>query len=589
MIFVIAMIGVIAVNSRLVARGVLKPLRLIQGGAEQVGRGDFDHRIGSGKDDEIGDLARAFDAMTVRLQHTRAAADAARKAVHAQANLMAAVFNNMHDGLSIVDADLNIVRVNPAARRLMGLEPGDPLPARWTDITGRYRADRVTPIKPDELQLGRVLRGEPVTHSELFLVNDKHPRGLCLESVSKSIGDDTDMGAALTIWHDVTAARQVEQTLRESEALKRAVIENAMDCIISIDQKGRIIDFNPAAEHTFGYRREDVLGRELAETIFPPHLREAHHRGLAHYLKTGEGPVLGKRVELDAMRADGSEFPVELGITAMRIGEQSLFTAHLRDITERQRAAHEIRQLNETLGLRAAQLESANQELESFCYSVSHDLRAPLRAIDGFSRMLVEQYSPQASPEALRYLARVRANAQQMGTLIDDLLAFSRLGRQQMAPQSINTTDLVQQCVSVLRAGGDGEAVSFTVGQLPACEGDPGLIREVWMNLLSNAFKFSSKCAAPQVEAGTVASEVAGGNPVYFVRDNGAGFDMRYADKLFGVFQRLHAVTEFPGTGVGLALVQRIVQRHGGRIWAEAQPGYGATFFFTLGEHHVQR
>ena len=434
-----------------------------------------------------------------------------------------------------------------------------------------------------------MLRGEPVTSGELFLVNDKHPRGLCLESVTKSIAGDTDMGAALTIWHDVTAARRVAQTLRESEALKRAVIENAMDCIVSIDQGGRIVDFNPAAEHTFGYRREDVIGRDLAETIIPPRLREAHRRGLAHYLKTGEGPVLGKRVELDAMRADGSEFPVELGITAMQIGEQTLFAAHMRDITERKRVSYEIMQLNETLGLRATQLESANQELESFCYSVSHDLRAPLRAIDGFSRMLVEQYSPHASPEALRYLARVRANAQQMGTLIDDLLAFSRLGRQQMAPQSINTADLVQQCVSVLRAGGDGEAVSFTLGQLPACEGDPGLIREVWMNLLSNAFKFSGKCATPQVEAGTIASEVAGGNPVYFVRDNGAGFDMRYADKLFGVFQRLHAVTEFPGTGVGLALVQRIVQRHGGRIWAEAQPGHGATFFFTLGEHHVQR
>ena len=435
MIFVLLMIGIIAANAHLITRGILRPLRNIQDGAGRVGGGDFEHRIGIATNDEIGDLAGAFDAMTLRLHQTRTSLAAAEETQRAQANLMEAVFNNMHDGLSIVDADLNIVRVNPAARRFLGLEPDDPLPAKWTDIKGRYRPDRVTLINPEELQVVRVMRGEPMSSGELFMINDKHPQGLCLESVTKSIAGATTLVAALVIWHDVTAAR---------------------------------------------------------------------------------------------------------------------------------RAADDITRLNQGLALRAAELETANKDLEAFSYSVSHDLRAPLRAIDGFSRLILE--NPQGG-DTLHYLQRVRTNAQQMGTLIDDLLAFSRLGRQQLSVQSVSTAALVRQCLDTLRAadgGGRVASAAVSVGELPVCSGDPGLLREVWMNLLSNAFKFSGKHAAPRIEIG--ASATANG-AVYFVRDNGAGFDMRYTDKLFGVFQRLHTVREFPGTGVGLALVQRIVQRHGGRIW----------------------
>lgn len=241
---------------------------------------------------------------------------------------------------------------------------------------------------------------------------------------------------------------------------------------------------------------------------------------------------------------------------------------------------------------RAELLEQANKELEAFSYSVSHDLRAPLRAIDGFSRILLEEYAPQLVPEAQRYLRLVRGNAKQMGYLIDDLLTFSRLSRQPLQKQLVAPADLVRECLEDLRAEREGRRVEITIGDasaalrqgskqaLPACEADPSLLKQVWINLLSNALKFTRHREVAVIEIGCREED---DEDVYFVKDNGVGFDMQYVGKLFGVFQRLHRAEEYEGTGVGLAIVQRIVHRHGGRVWAEAEVDKGATFYFTLG------
>lgn len=242
-------------------------------------------------------------------------------------------------------------------------------------------------------------------------------------------------------------------------------------------------------------------------------------------------------------------------------------------------AAH----LQETLGLiekRLQERDAAIQELEAFCYSVSHDLRTPLRAVDGFAQLAVKDLGPDTKAETKHYLARVREGAQRMGNLIDDLLAFSRLGRRAMNVQEIASETLVQECLETLRNEYDPHKTQIKISQLARCRGDPHLLKQVWINLLSNALKFSGKTIGARIEIGSLEQN---GETVYSVRDNGAGFDMRYADKLFGVFQRLHGIAEFPGTGVGLAIVQRIIKQHGGRIWAEAAPGQGATFHFTLG------
>jgi PAS domain S-box-containing protein len=259
-------------------------------------------------------------------------------------------------------------------------------------------------------------------------------------------------------------------------------------------------------------------------------------------------------------------------------------TAQLRhEIMERKQAEEEVQRLNAELEQRViertVQLEMTIKELEAFSYSVSHDLRAPLRAIDGFSRILLENHASQLQPEVAHHLRTIFESTQQMGRLIDGLLALSRLSRQPLHKQEIASAELVRQALESLSNEQAGRRVEVSMGELPACQGDPMLLRQVWVNLLSNAFKFTRRREAAQIRIGGMERE---GETVYFVQDNGAGFDMQYAGKLFGVFQRLHSAQEYDGTGVGLAVVQRIVHRHGGRVWAEAVPGEGATFYFTL-------
>lgn len=400
------------------------------------------------------------------------------------------------------------------------------------------------------------------------------------------IGDDIDTLAILAercainlsnaeaVAQERAAIEQLEASnmqLQATQARFQALFQTAPDGVVSADQEGLIVLMNHGAERMFGYRAEEIVGKPVT-ILMPVRLHTPHLEGLQRFLATGESRVIGRSVELVGKRRDGTEFPIELSLAHWKVGDGDFFTALVRDITERKLAQEAITE-------RTAELEAAVKELEAFSYSVSHDLRAPLRAIDGFSRILVEEHGPHLPDEAQRYLRIVRDNAQQMGRLIDDLLAFSRLSRQSLTKQVVVLRDVAKQALEDLQAEQEGRQIEITFGTLPPCQADPALMRQVLVNLLSNALKYTRRREEARIEVGSLEE---GGECIYFVRDNGAGFDMRYADKLFGVFQRLHRADEFEGTGVGLAIVQRIIYRHGGRVWGEAEPDKGATFFFTL-------
>ena len=352
--------------------------------------------------------------------------------------------------------------------------------------------------------------------------------------------------------------------LQQSEARLRAVTETAHDAIIAAGTDGNITYWNPGAARIFGYAGDEVLGRPLT-MLMPERFRDLHRQGIARYVATEDARVVGRTVELEGRRKDGKEFPLELSLAAARTDAGISFTGIIRDITERKRIEQALRE--------------TNAELESFSYSVSHDLRAPLRAIHGFARILLEDHGPQLEAEAQRLLGVIDENTRRMGQLIDDLLAFSRLGRKELETAPVNMTDLVEGIADGLRRGEGDRAIDVAIAALPPAHGDRDLLRQALTNLLQNALKFTRRRPAARIDIGTRAD---GGETVYFVKDNGAGFDERYAGKLFGVFQRLHRVDEFEGTGVGLAIVQRIIHRHGGRVWAEGKVDEGATFYFTL-------
>ena len=391
--------------------------------------------------------------------------------------------------------------------------------------------------------------------------------------------------AVLVVVHDVTERKRAEAALRQSDARHRAILEAALDCIVTMDGDGRVIEFNPAAERTFGYRKRDVFGRPLADLIIPPDLRQAHLDGLARHRATGEHRVLGHRIEMRAMRSDGSEFPVEVAITRIPGGDaEELYTGYLRDITERKQSHDASRALNAELeqrvSQRTAELQAAIDELEAFSYSVSHDLRTPLRTIDGFSQALVEDAGPVLNAATRTHLERIRKATQRMGQLIDDLLQLSKVSRGEMTREAVDLGELAGRIANELNKRAGGHTPAITITPPLVAMGDPRLLRIVLENLLDNAWKFTSRQTDARVEVGSVGGP--DGSTIFFVRDNGVGFDPAYAEKLFAPFQRLHTTSEFQGTGIGLATVRRIVHRHGGQVWAEGAPGGGARVSFTL-------
>jgi PAS domain S-box-containing protein len=395
-----------------------------------------------------------------------------------------------------------------------------------------------------------------------------------------------------------------QRELAEDHARLAGIIGSAMDAIISVDAAQRITLFNAAAEKMFGCPASVAIGQPLQQFI-PARFREAHSRGMAAFGRTGVATrVAGHLRPLTGLRANGEEFPAEASISQAEVGGKKIYTVILRDVAVREggqqqleaqaaalrkqarlvsEADEKVSRLNQELEhrveARTAELTSANRELESFAYSVAHDLRAPLRHIDAFGRILEEEYASSLPPEAQHYLECIRTGSRQMSQLLDDLLNLSRVARQALDLSLTPLGALVEALIVEMKDKTDGRTVKWRINPLPTSLCDPGLIKQVFAELLGNAVKYTRPRDPAVIEVGTIDYQ---GGAAIFVRDNGVGFNMKYADKLFGVFQRLHRTEEFEGTGVGLATVDRIIRKHGGCVWAEGAVGKGAVFYFTV-------
>jgi PAS domain S-box-containing protein len=371
--------------------------------------------------------------------------------------------------------------------------------------------------------------------------------------------------------------RDVTHRVHEEQKF-RNLLESAPDGMVIVGSDGCIQLVNAQTEKLFGYSRAELVGQPV-EILIPQRFHGSHIGHRQDYSQSPRARAMGAALELFGLRKDSTEFPVEVCLSPLETSEGTLISSAIRDVTERRRSDESIQRLNAELRRRVAEATAVNKELESFSYSVSHDLRAPLRHIDGFARILQEEHAEKLSAEGRHHLDRILSAVTQMGRLVDDLLALARISRKEMLRERVNLSELVRQAVAELPGEPNERDIEWRIEPLPDVECDPGLLKLVFSNLLSNAVKFTRMRQPAVIEVGVRGTPDA---PVFFVRDNGVGFDPRYADKLFGAFQRLHRQEDFEGTGIGLATVQRIIHRHGGEVRAEAVPGRGATFFFTL-------
>ncbi|RMG55539.1 MAG: PAS domain S-box protein [Acidobacteria bacterium] len=467
--------------------------------------------------------------------------------------------------------------VNEALAGILGYRP--------EEITGRSPAKVLDFVHPDDRalvaeQIRRRLSGETdVAHYVLRAVR-KDGSSIHCEVFGRRI-DYKGRPAILGTLVDITERVRAERALAEREMLLRTIIETEPECVKLLAADGTVLEMNRAGLAMMDAdARDQIIGRCIIPLVAPSH-RPAF-QALVEAVFRGESGTL----EFEIVGLKGTHRWLEMHAVPLR-DQEGRITALLgitRDVTERRRAAEELRRLNEELERRVmertAQLEAINRELESFSYSVSHDLRAPLRHIAGFVQLLIAHEGQRLSSSGRRYVDLIAASTEKMGQLIDGLLTFSRMGRAEMHIQRVELSNLVEEVRREFAPETANRNVIWEIAPLPAVEADPTLLRIVLTNVFSNALKFTEPRREARIEVGAHRSGT--GEVTIFIRDNGVGFDGQYADKVFGVFQRLHSQDEFPGSGIGLATVARIIHRHGGRVWAEGEVNRGATLYFTL-------
>ncbi|MCW3072864.1 MAG: hypothetical protein JWO44_2754 [Bacteroidetes bacterium] len=487
--------------------------------------------------------------------------------VLATENRFRSMIENASDIVSLIDEKNNILYINPAINSISGYSAEEV-----------KNLERYAPLRPEDRQLAirnfqmaLANPGKPISTS--LRIIHKNGKEIWLEGTVRNMLHDENIRAIVSNYRDVTEKREAEEKAKESELRIWNTLDKMMEGIQIISSDWKYLYMNEAVARQGKYKKEELIGHTMMEK-YPGIDQSPLFKVLQRCMNEG----VSEFIENEFQYNDNSKGWFELSIQPVPEG---IFILSI-DITKRKAAEADIRKLNEELeervNERTAQLTSVNKELESFSYSISHDLRAPLRAINGYAKMVEEDYGPLLDEEGKRLLHVVQYNAQRMGILIDDLLAFSRLGKKEIQKSVIDTKELIDAALYELGKTTQHHA-DIRIGTLHNLQADYSLINQVFLNLVSNAIKYSGKKEKPVVE---ISSEIKDNEVIYRISDNGAGFDMKYGHKLFGVFQRLHTSDEFEGTGVGLAIVQRIVNKHGGRAWAEGVIDEGASFYFSL-------
>jgi PAS domain S-box-containing protein len=555
---ILALIGVFVayffVNYLLVQRRTLKSIATLQSGTAVIGSGNLDFKFAVKKNDEIGDLSQAFNRMTADLKTVTASKTDLEKEIDERKKAEAeithlATFPELNPNpVFEMDKTGDVKYSNPAAKIAFpdlsksGIK--HPFLIDWGSVTQTLTSGE-TPSLNREVKVG----GRWYEQTMTYVPTTSNYR---------------------IYGKDITERKKAEEILRETRDYLDNLFNYANAPIIVWNPEFEITRFNHAFERLTGRTAEEVLGKKL-DILFPD---DSMEESMGFIRKA----VIGERwevVEIPILHLDGTVRTVLWNSATIYApdGKTAVATiAQGQDITQRKKAEEELRQ-------RTAELEMSNKELEAFSYSVSHDLRAPLRSMEGFSSALLEDYAPKLDDQGKQYLRYVQESSNLMAQLIDDLLKLSRVTRSDISYERVDLSDIAGKIMSELAKTESKRKVKVNIAADITAYGDRNLLRVALENLLGNAWKFCGKTASPCIEMGVVEHK---GRQAYFIRDNGVGFDMAYVDKLFRPFQRLHKASEFAGTGIGLATVQRIIRRHGGEVWAESKVGEGATFYFTL-------
>ncbi|HEX2721856.1 MAG TPA: PAS domain S-box protein [Gemmatimonadaceae bacterium] len=493
----------------------------------------------------------------------------AEKAQRAQMRLarqMSALLESTAAGFYGMDLEGLCTFINRAGATLLGFQVEELIGREMHAAVHHHRLDgRDYPVEECPIFEAARRGASAASDNEVFWRKDGTP--LHVEFSSSPIIEDGEHRGDVVAFADIGERLRAQRAVAESEARKAAVLRSTLDSIVAMDRNGNITEFNPAAESAFGYKREEVLGRRLADLIVPHRYREAHLAGLRRFIETGEAHVLGKRLELPAMRRDGSEFQSELTITRSDSDGMPAFTGVLRDITDRKKAEAEREQLIKALA-------RSNQELDQFAYVASHDLKAPLRGIANLSQWIEEDLGDRLGGENKSQMEMLRGRVQRMESLIDGILQYSRAGRAKARPESIDTGALVRDVIDLMSPP-QGITIETLPG-MPTVRAERVPLQQVFMNLLGNAIKHAGK-TSPLIQVGWAE---AGPFYEFTVRDNGPGIAPQYHERIFGIFQTLEARDKIEGTGIGLSVVQKIVEARGGKVWVESEVGKGAKFKF---------